>query len=81
MRRDCRYRATVSRGEDFFALEENDMRALEVSVLGEKIEVYAMISAGVTLEVSQYCSASTCSCMVCTINIRLAPGHATGIYI
>jgi hypothetical protein len=81
MRRDCRYRATVSRGEDFFALEEKDMRALEVSVVGEKIEVYAMISACVTLEVSQHCSASSSSYMVCAINIRLAPGHAIGIYI
>jgi hypothetical protein len=46
----------VSRGESFFALAANEARALEVSVDGEKIEVYAVMSAVVTLEVSQHCS-------------------------
>lgn len=39
MIRDCKYRATVSRGEPFFALEINAVRAFAVSVVGEKIEV------------------------------------------
>jgi hypothetical protein len=46
----------VSRGESFFALAANEVRALEVSVDGEKIEVYVVMSAVVTLEVSQHCS-------------------------
>jgi tryptophan halogenase len=40
-------------GEDFFALEEKAMRALDVSVVGEKMFVYAFMSAVGTL-VSQY---------------------------
>ena len=38
-RRDCKYFATVSRGEDFFALERKAVRAEEVDVKGEKMEV------------------------------------------
>lgn len=59
IRRDRRYCATVSRGESFFALAANEVRALEVSVDGEKIEVYAAMSAVVTLKVSQHCFLST----------------------
>jgi hypothetical protein len=64
MRRDWRYRATVSRGESFFALAPKDIRALEVSVEGEKIEVYAVMSAGVTLEVSQHSSSLSPACLL-----------------
>jgi len=43
---DCKYLATVSRGEVFFALEAKVIMALDVSVEGEKIEVYAVMSVG-----------------------------------
>ena len=59
--------ATVSRGLDFFALEENALRALEVSVVGEKMDVYAVMSVVETL-VSQYRSAEllrTSTCWPC----------------
>jgi hypothetical protein len=45
MRRDFRYSATVNRGESFFAFEKKEVKALDVSVLEEKIEVYAVMSA------------------------------------
>jgi len=38
-RRDCRYWATVWRGEDFFALERKAVRAEGVDVEGEKMDV------------------------------------------
>jgi len=47
---------TVSRGLDLFAFEENVLRALDVSVDGEKMDVYALMSA-VGTWVSQYCPA------------------------
>lgn len=39
--------ATVSRGLDFFAFEENALRALYVSVAGVKMDMYAVISLSV----------------------------------
>lgn len=44
MRRDCKYCATVSRGDDFLAFEEKEFSVLMVSVFEENIEVYAVIS-------------------------------------
>jgi len=38
------YLETVSLGEDFFAFEEKEVKALDVSVVGENIEVYAVMS-------------------------------------
>ena len=81
MRRDCRYCATVSRGESFFALATNDVKALEVSVEGENIAVYALMSAGVTLEVSQHYSVPSLSHYYCEGYIRLVPCHAIDTYI
>lgn len=81
MRRDCRYCATVSRGESFFALATNDVKALEVSVEGENIAVYALMSAEVTLEVSQHYLVPSPSHHYCEGNIRLAPCHEIDTYI
>jgi len=39
IRRDWRYCATVARGEPFFAFEAKAVKAFEVSVVEEKIEV------------------------------------------
>lgn len=39
--------ATVSRGEPFFAFEVKEVNALEVSVVEENIEVYAVMSLSV----------------------------------
>lgn len=52
-RRDCRYSATTDRGEAFFAFDENEVKAFEVSVVDEKMEVYAVMSAAETF-VSQH---------------------------
>jgi hypothetical protein len=60
--------------ETVFALAANEVKALEVSVDGEKIEVYAVMSAGVTLEVSQHYYVSLFStCPASKTYVKLLP--------
>lgn len=46
--------ATVSRGEPFFAFEVKEVNALEVSVVEENIEVYAVMSTDGTWSVNTF---------------------------